>query len=282
MKEIIASMGDRAPPCCWLSRRGLAIAGSPAQQIILLISANARLPITQQRTSEHFKNLLCQICAVSASADLFCSGMGRTQLSVEPGRVFGFVDKKALQSKALRLSEAATERWPSGRRRSPAKGVYRERYRGFESLLLRHLPFGPARPVRRRAAHRRSPSCRCIMLSWVLTHSCTESAPIRCSLQNTHPDWVLALDLLAPQIRGTLSHIAVSSRAEGRMPYELYYWDGIQGRGEFVRLALEDADAAYIDVAREPSRGPDEMLGLLSDTREGQIPSPHPSSRMKP
>jgi len=110
------------------------------------------------------------------------------------------------------------------------------------------------------------------MLSWVLTHSCTESAPIRCSLQNTHPDWVLTLDLLAPQIRGTLSHIAVSSRAEGRMPYELYYWDGIQGRGEFVRLALEDADAAYIDVAREPSRGPDEMLGLLSDTREGQIP----------
>ena len=27
------------------------------------------------------------------------------------------------------------------------------------------------------------------------------------------------------------------------MPYELYYWDGIQGRGEFVRLALEEAGA---------------------------------------
>ncbi|MDR6758618.1 glutathione S-transferase [Mycoplana sp. BE70] len=55
------------------------------------------------------------------------------------------------------------------------------------------------------------------------------------------------------------------------MSYELYYWDGIQGRGEFVRLALEDADAAYIDVTREPSRGLNEMLGLLSDPSEGQL-----------
>jgi len=34
--------------------------------------------------------------------------------------------------------------------------------------------------------------------------------------------------------------------------YELYYWPGIQGRGEFVRLALEDAGADYVDVARRP------------------------------
>jgi glutathione S-transferase len=34
------------------------------------------------------------------------------------------------------------------------------------------------------------------------------------------------------------------------MKYELYYWPGIQGRGEFVRLALEDAGAAYVDIAR--------------------------------
>ncbi|MBV8260878.1 MAG: glutathione S-transferase, partial [Paraburkholderia sp.] len=27
------------------------------------------------------------------------------------------------------------------------------------------------------------------------------------------------------------------------MAYELYYWDGLQGRGEFVRLALEEAQA---------------------------------------
>jgi glutathione S-transferase len=34
------------------------------------------------------------------------------------------------------------------------------------------------------------------------------------------------------------------------MPYELYYWPTIQGRGEFVRLALEQAGADYRDVAR--------------------------------
>jgi len=34
------------------------------------------------------------------------------------------------------------------------------------------------------------------------------------------------------------------------MKYELYYWPGIPGRGEFVRLALEEAGAAYLDVAR--------------------------------
>jgi glutathione S-transferase len=34
------------------------------------------------------------------------------------------------------------------------------------------------------------------------------------------------------------------------MAYELYYWPGIQGRGEFVRLALEEAGAEYVDVAR--------------------------------
>jgi glutathione S-transferase len=39
------------------------------------------------------------------------------------------------------------------------------------------------------------------------------------------------------------------------MPYELYYWPGIQGRGEFVRLALEAAGASYVDVARERAAG---------------------------
>jgi len=34
--------------------------------------------------------------------------------------------------------------------------------------------------------------------------------------------------------------------------YVLYYWPEIQGRGEFVRLALEEAGAAYVDIARLP------------------------------
>jgi len=44
------------------------------------------------------------------------------------------------------------------------------------------------------------------------------------------------------------------------MRYELYYWPEIQGRGEFVRLILEDAGADYIDVARLPKRG---MAGMM-------------------
>lgn len=36
-------------------------------------------------------------------------------------------------------------------------------------------------------------------------------------------------------------------------PYRLYYWPGIPGRGEYVRLVLEEAGAAYVDVARLPT-----------------------------
>lgn len=46
------------------------------------------------------------------------------------------------------------------------------------------------------------------------------------------------------------------------MTYELYYWPGIQGRGEFVRLVLEEAAADYIDVARQP-RGEATLLAFL-------------------
>ena len=50
------------------------------------------------------------------------------------------------------------------------------------------------------------------------------------------------------------------------MPYELYYWPGIQGRGEFVRLALEEAGADYIDVARRKG-GMAKMQRLLESER---------------
>jgi glutathione S-transferase len=46
------------------------------------------------------------------------------------------------------------------------------------------------------------------------------------------------------------------------MKYELYYWPSIQGRGEFVRLTLEEAGADYVDVARRP-KGVAAMMGLL-------------------
>ena len=38
------------------------------------------------------------------------------------------------------------------------------------------------------------------------------------------------------------------------MTYRLYYWPEIPGRGEFVRLALEEAGAEYVDVARTPAK----------------------------
>jgi glutathione S-transferase len=53
------------------------------------------------------------------------------------------------------------------------------------------------------------------------------------------------------------------------MRYELYYWPGIQGRGEFVRLALEAAGADYVDVARRKG-GMDRMFRLLEGDGTGQ------------
>jgi len=54
------------------------------------------------------------------------------------------------------------------------------------------------------------------------------------------------------------------------MRYQLFYWPGIQGRGEFVRLALEDAGAPYDDVARK-SGGMDRMMAMM-DGREKRPP----------
>ncbi len=62
------------------------------------------------------------------------------------------------------------------------------------------------------------------------------------------------------------------------MRYELYYWPGIQGRGEFVRLALEEAGAAYVDVARR-SGGTDKMLRLLDGSRVARPPFAPPFLR---
>lgn len=47
------------------------------------------------------------------------------------------------------------------------------------------------------------------------------------------------------------------------MPYQLHYWPGIQGRGEFVRLALEAAGAPYVDVARGSAAAGQGLPALL-------------------
>src|SRR5215475_13993337 len=46
------------------------------------------------------------------------------------------------------------------------------------------------------------------------------------------------------------------------MTYELYYWPNIQGRGEYIRLALEEAGADYVDVARG-SGGTSAMMRMM-------------------
>jgi glutathione S-transferase len=54
------------------------------------------------------------------------------------------------------------------------------------------------------------------------------------------------------------------------MRYELYYWPSIQGRGEYVRLALEEAGADYADVARG-ERGMAAMMRMM-EAKSGTPP----------
>jgi len=56
------------------------------------------------------------------------------------------------------------------------------------------------------------------------------------------------------------------------MRYELYYWPSIQGRGEFIRLALEEAGADYVDVARGGKRGMAAMMRFLDGKRVAHPP----------
>jgi len=56
------------------------------------------------------------------------------------------------------------------------------------------------------------------------------------------------------------------------MRYELYYWPEIQGRGEFVRLALEEGGADYVDVARRRGYGADAMMKFMANERTKRPP----------
>jgi glutathione S-transferase len=64
------------------------------------------------------------------------------------------------------------------------------------------------------------------------------------------------------------------------MRYELYYWPTIQGRGEFVRLALEEAGADYVDVARKRGKaGVAAMMKLMASARSARPPFAPPFLR---
>jgi len=58
------------------------------------------------------------------------------------------------------------------------------------------------------------------------------------------------------------------------MAYQLHYWPGIQGRGEFVRLALETAGAAYVDVAREAPASGGGMPAMLHYLEDASVARP--------
>lgn len=65
-------------------------------------------------------------------------------------------------------------------------------------------------------------------------------------------------------------------------PYELYYWPNIQGRGELVRLALEEAGAPYVDVARTAKArggGVEAIFRMLRGDLGGALPFAPPVLR---
>lgn len=63
------------------------------------------------------------------------------------------------------------------------------------------------------------------------------------------------------------------------MTIELYYWPTIQGRGEFVRLLLEDVGAPYVDVARTKG-GMAKMMRFLAGKEPGPLPFAPPFVRV--
>ena len=64
------------------------------------------------------------------------------------------------------------------------------------------------------------------------------------------------------------------------MRYELYYWPDIQGRGEFIRLALEEAGAGYVDVARKRGKaGVGAMMRFMASARITRPPYAPPFLR---
>jgi glutathione S-transferase len=67
-----------------------------------------------------------------------------------------------------------------------------------------------------------------------------------------------------------------------RPEYELFYWPGIQGRGEFIRLAFEDTGVPYDDVGRRPeskSGGIPAIERLLEDSSGHLAPFGPPALR---
>lgn len=76
-----------------------------------------------------------------------------------------------------------------------------------------------------------------------------------------------------------IAHIKDTCRktnvAGSDVPYELIYWGGIPGRGEFVRLALEEGGAEYTDTAHA-DEGNKQVLAQISESNVGDDKNPPP------
>ncbi|EUC40760.1 hypothetical protein COCMIDRAFT_9410 [Bipolaris oryzae ATCC 44560] len=66
--------------------------------------------------------------------------------------------------------------------------------------------------------------------------------------------------------------MATAKKARTHPPYELLYWPGIPGRGEFIRLAFEAAGVSYKDPANEPDGPGAKVVASLTSGADGNPP----------
>ncbi|KAF2627043.1 hypothetical protein BU25DRAFT_411147 [Macroventuria anomochaeta] len=70
--------------------------------------------------------------------------------------------------------------------------------------------------------------------------------------------------------------MAANKKARTDPPYELLYWPGIPGRGEFIRLAFEAAGVSYKDTANESEDGVKAVISLIDSSSTGTDGNPPP------
>ena len=84
------------------------------------------------------------------------------------------------------------------------------------------------------------------------------------------------LFILSHRSTKMVSPAAKRQRTSSPDSYELYYWPGIPGRGEHIRLAFEEAGVPYEDVCNQTEDGMDAMLGKVSEKSTGEGSNPPP------
>ncbi|KAH3909742.1 hypothetical protein HBI56_132160 [Parastagonospora nodorum] len=70
--------------------------------------------------------------------------------------------------------------------------------------------------------------------------------------------------------------MSATKKARTHPQYELLYWPGMPGRGEFIRLAFEAAGVSYTDVSNEQENGRDIISALVFSNSKGDSDSNPP------